>query len=265
MRIENAEERISPRLVRVLERVRDEWLPKDYDCIVLLEAPERGGKSTLGNLMCSIVDPTFEIETRNLYTQEQFQRFLNTTEKRKAVCLDESVSLFFRRNAMKKENKEGLISLTTMGQLNLFVVMPIVDATMIESYLLRKRARFFIKVTKRGRFKFFNPQATRRIYYDKRTMKMIYPPATFTGGYGKLHKAEWEAYENHKLKGIKTDAPQEVEQPNGTLLSKGKAAKYAGVSGTTINNWRKNGKLPATKVGSHWRYSTNDLNKIIGR
>lgn len=258
--IENPQERLSPRLVRVLEKVRDHWLPRDYDCIIIVEAPERGGKSTLGNLMCSVVDPTFTIEERNLYTQEDFQKFLNTTEKRRAVCLDEGASMFFRRNAMKTENKKGLIALTTMGAKNLFVVIPTVDATMIESYLLRKRARFFIRVTKRGRFKFFSPQASKQIYYDKRTMRMHYPPPTFTGGYGKLTDLEWKAYEGQKFTALKTDEPEAEERK---LYRRKDAAKYLAIHPKTLDVWRRNGRIMAVQVKTEWKFPLTELDKCV--
>ena len=40
-------------------------------------------------------------------------------------------------------------------------------------------------------------------------------------------------------------------------------AKKLGVSRNTILNWAKNGQMPAIRIGKVYRFSVNDVSKVI--
>ncbi len=264
LKINNAEERLDPRLVKVLKRIKEEKLPDDYDCVVIAEAPERGGKTTLLNLMCAVIDPSFTIEERNIYTQENFQKFIRESKKMQAVNSDEGANMWYKRNAMTKDNKSGVLALTMMGQKNLFVTVAVTDAALLEDYLLFKRCRIFIRVTKRGRFKFYKPASIKEFKYDAKRKKMLYPSATFAGWFGKLTEEEFNAMEKNKFDRI--NMAQGFDDVNTEeYISAAKAAEQMMMTRSGVIGWIKKGQLYAIKnPAGAWRVPISEVRRKLG-
>ena len=51
--------------------------------------------------------------------------------------------------------------------------------------------------------------------------------------------------------------------PTSYLLTVGQAAEYVGVQSSTIREWVKRGKLPASKAGKGWRIRRGDLDRSL--
>lgn len=277
MKITNPEARLDPMMVKVLHRIRDETLPDDRDCFIIVEAPERGGKSTFGNLACAVVDPTFEIESRNFYTQEAFQHYATTAEKRTACLNDEGANMWYRRNANTRDNKSGVLMLTMMGQKNLFVIVNVTKAALLEGYMF-ERAKILVRITKRdkkrkiGWFKFYGPAKVRWIYDKNRESKKrwVYPSASFSGWFKPLTEEEFFAYEKNKFDKIMKatigeDNPEQslgldcvIEGRPRMLLAK--AAKELDLSKVTLRNKVMSGEWEGGKdVVGRWFVYTDSI------
>jgi excisionase family DNA binding protein len=56
-----------------------------------------------------------------------------------------------------------------------------------------------------------------------------------------------------------------MAQKDDKIMGVDELAKFFGVSGQTIWRWCKSGKLPAFKIGSHWKVRQSDIAKSISQ
>lgn len=177
------------RLARNLERLRAAVLSQDFDCIILIDGKEGGGKSVLAQHVAAFLDITRRIDQEQIvFTPEQFTEKVLNSEKGKAIIWDEARGGLNRRKSMDDVNIQITDMLAEIRQRNLFIiiVMPSFYDMDMNVAVWRSRALIHIwydwesgdarKPLRRGFFRFYNEEGKKKLYTDKLTrMRYAYP------------------------------------------------------------------------------------------
>ncbi len=232
----------------------------DKDLVVVVEGEERIGKSALAFEIANYFDPNFNIH-RIAWDVPGYKKLVYSVPPCSAVIADEGVSMFFSRNAMSRENKEAMDLFTICGHQNLLHIICATRLSGLDSYLKDGRVGAIIKVTARGRFKFYSKNKVKLIK-KLPNGKYVYPSCSFAERF--THPPEdrelWTAYKKAKSEYNKERlAPPEDDDLVGTT----EGARYAGRAVGTMYNWIKEGKLKEQTVKGKRKVSKKEIDKLL--
>jgi len=176
-----------------LDRVKNNYLKKDRDFILVVDGEEGEGKTTLAYSCCKYVDPTFNAE-RIAYDQNQFKQLVQKSSIGQAILIDEGGWMLFSREAMTRMNKEIVKILMAIRMKNLFVVICIPSFWKIDEYIRNHRARALFRVPCRGRVMIYGRRKLRRAFKNKKTHRWKIPGKPAKDSFKKLTGKEWEEY-----------------------------------------------------------------------
>lgn len=246
-------------LEHYIKNVREHIVTKDKDHVVIIEGSERIGKSSLAIQICQAFDKNFTLENI-AWDSPQLKKLVYGLPKHSAILADEGVSMFFSRESMRAENRDAVRLLSIMGERNNLLAICVTRLNMMDKYITEGRISTLVRITKRGRYKFYSPKKIKTLSYNKTMRKWKYPAANYAESYTLPEDKEfWKAY-----KKLKVEYNTEAMNPGDEgLLTRKDAAVYAGRKPPTINLWVRNGKLKPVNVKGRNFYPKDQLDKII--
>lgn len=200
----------------VLDEVKLSVL-KDMDLIILVDGPERSGKSTLAQQCAAVVDPTFNI-SRVCFTPNEFQKTITEAEPGQAVVYDEAYTGLNSRGTMSVINRALVSMLAEIGQKNLiiFVVMPTFFD--LDKYVAIWRSKVLLHVYtgekfQRGFFAAYNETTKKYLYIEGKKFyeyKGRVKP-NFFGRFPGVYTVNEKAYRQKKRDSLSGRAKQQEE------------------------------------------------------
>lgn len=249
-------ELISASIREQFDKVKPNYLDKDYDFFTGIIGYEGDGKSTTGILLCSYVDPTFNID-RIVFTPEQFEIAFNKAQSGQAILVDEAIEIFGAKSQSRREQYENLKRIVQGRYKNLFIVFCVPDLYLLEWYMSQKRLRAVIKIPrgKRGTLHLFNYAKQSKDFKFRRHNHTIVYPKKYIWGWNRALDGElWEKYLKKKA-GYKVEDSKKQkkirklrdswENQKSKYFDAYQAMKVLGVSRPTINAYMKRYKLKA--------------------
>ena len=195
-------------------------LNKDDDFVLLIDGPERAGKSVHAQQIARFIDPTFTHE-RMCFTVEEFTKAIDTSSKGQCVVFDEA----YRGLSSEGWNNKIAVLLRAkmmeMGQKNLFIIIVAPNFFLLHKYIVLHRSRAFIHIyrkgEKRGFFAFFNTKRKLTLYLaGKKTMSYTgwkLPRALFFGRFTNQYVIDEIAYRKKKLDSYHDFGAETVKAP----------------------------------------------------
>lgn len=143
-------------------------LRDDFDCVFLLSGGEGEGKSHLAQQICSVVDPTFNVD-RMCVTADEFIEQVMIAPKFSAVSYDEAMGGLSATDALTKTTKALVKMFAEVRQRNLFLVVTLPSYFDLGRNIALHRSRALLHVYlgdkfKRGQFLFFNKEKKKNLY-----------------------------------------------------------------------------------------------------
>jgi hypothetical protein len=160
---------------------------KKWDCVFIIDGKERAGKSTLGFLCATYLDPNFSLNQVASDATDALGK-LESLPDRSVMMIDEGSLMFSSKDAMKNEQKQLIKVLNVIGQkyMVLIIVMPCFFD--VAKYIAVNRSRFLLHVytskrLERGRFVYWGEQKKSKLYiYGKKNYNSYaYPQSDFKG------------------------------------------------------------------------------------
>jgi len=130
----------------IQRRIADHW-----DCVVVITAPEGGGKSTLALQMAYAIDPTFGVSNRLCYTALDVMRRFEDTEAGKVIVFDESARALLGTDTFSKEQKALVQALMLVREKGLITILCIPRIEELAKSMRMRRAILWIHVYRRGK------------------------------------------------------------------------------------------------------------------
>lgn len=198
---------ISNFLEEQLRKVKESLTQKDVDFVLLIDGPERSGKSNLASQVSYYVDPSFN-QSRMCLTPEEFIRAINEASPGQAVVYDEAYTGLSNRQTFSKINKILISMLMEMGKKNLFVIIVLPSLFYLEKYVVLHRSRALLHVLfnkgRRGLYTIYNSQKLKQLYIKgKANMSYSYPRITLPAQrFGKKSPIDWKTYEKRKIESL---------------------------------------------------------------
>lgn len=169
-------------------------LKKDFDCTIVIDGPERAGKSTFGQTICAYLDPTFNLD-RVVFTPEEWERLIVKLDEFQANMFDEGAEGFYVRNAMADVNKRLNQIMMMVGQKNLITVIILPSFFDLDKYIAIWRSTILFHVMirfrpsrkwgvapVRGHFSYYNRKKKKVLYlYGKKGYNYNITPPTARG------------------------------------------------------------------------------------
>jgi hypothetical protein len=105
--------RVETRVVPLLQK-------KDQDYIIIVDGPERSGKSTFTAQTAKLIDPTFDV-SRMCFSPDEFRNAILNASKGQVVVFDEAWRGFSNKSTLSEVNRILVSMMMEMGQKNLCV------------------------------------------------------------------------------------------------------------------------------------------------
>lgn len=227
------------KLQRELDIIKKSLTKKDLDYPLIIDGPERSGKSVFAQQVAKYVDPDFNIG-RVCMTPEQFEEVVKDPKipKGSAVIFDEAYAGLSSDKYSEKMSKVLLDMMIQMGQKNLFVIIVLPSFFLLRSYvaLFRTRGLFHLYTERnfsRGYWNFFNERKKNLLYlngkkffnynvYFGRGKSRVRLKPSFHGRFTNVYALDEEEYRKLKGKAFKTEQEEidsmDVDKRNISIL-----------------------------------------------
>lgn len=170
---------------------------KNEDWVHLCIGREGVGKSSLAIQLCMYVDPTFD-ESRIIFNVQQFENAIVNAKRGQAVLIDEGALIAFSRDAMAKDVKYVIRTLSACRKLGLFICLCIPKLMLLDRYIREERAASLTRVVMRGRYFVYNKhRMVRLVRYMKNPYKKKKPKPMLKESYiacDKIYPELWNRY-----------------------------------------------------------------------
>ena len=183
---------IDPKMKIMLDKFKHLINSSDEDSVIIVDGPERSGKSVLAMQMAKYVDPSFDLN-RVCMKGEEFLTAINKASKGQAIIFDEAFNGLAGRNALSALNKTLVGKMQEMGQKNLFIIIVLPSFFMLEKYVALFRTRVLIHVYRnkgnRGYWCAYNQKNKKILYLVGRKLmsyskpKIVHNKGRFYGKY----------------------------------------------------------------------------------
>lgn len=221
----------------------------DQDFLLVVCGYEGSGKSTVADEIALEIDPGFSAKNIN-FTTDEFNMNLESYKKYSAVVLDEGAVALFSRNAMSRESREMVRTMTTIRSNNLIIIICIPTIMVLDSYIKAHRIRAMVRVVGRGRYAFYSRKKCQQIHQDPTSKQIVYPEPNFYGWFKKLSGPMWDEYLRKKEAFKKSSRSRKVWKEKLRLEKKmeksytlAQIGTIVGVSKKGIANWVYKEKL----------------------
>lgn len=200
----------------VLDEVKHS-VTKDMDLIILVDGPERSGKSTLAQQCAAYCDPTFNL-ARICFTPDEFRKSIMDATPGQAIVYDEAYTGLNSRGTMSVINRALVSMLAEIGQKNLiiFVVMPTFFD--LDKYVAIWRSKILLHIYtgekfQRGFFAAYNESTKKFLYIEGKKFyeyKGRVKP-NFFGRFSAQYTVDEQAYRQKKRDSLSGRAKQQEE------------------------------------------------------
>lgn len=214
-------------LERIVEDMTDR-VDREFDNLVVIDGDEGVGKSSLAYKLCTMLDPTFTLEERYVYSLEEFLQKLteDTTIRGKVFLFDEATNVANNRQWMETGNTIFTKILEKIRSRGLTMVLCIPFYGRLDKYVRTWRVKFRLKAhetswerdreIKRGYFELQVPE--RKTMIDERTGEEYVVVKYRSYGYGKFPKVPaetWAEYNRVKDEHFDQSIQEDLEKLQG--------------------------------------------------
>ena len=244
-----------------LNIIKEMLVKHDMDFLLCITGRERIGKSTLALQIASIFDPEFKIE-QVVFDIPALYEQVYKLKPGQVIIIDEGATAFFAREAMNTDVKEGVKLLTVMGERNLLVILCVPSFFIVDKYIRDHRVAGLIKVTKRGRFKYYSKRRLKQSHYNSKVNAYAWADPSFTDTFGPMSGQLWEDYRFYKstyLMERRTNWAEE-QKSSDKWYTPQQAEGKSGLSRNTLKN-RADVHKVLNAVG-HWRFDKVDIDRL---
>lgn len=186
-----------------LMHLKDAVDNQNFDDAGIIDGPEGSGKSKLGELVATVLDPSYNID-RCCFTPDQFMHAVLTAEKGQAIVFDESYQGASSRGSMSSLNKNLINLLTQCRCRNLHVIFILPSFFDADRYLALWRARWVAHVylgqnLTRGQCAFYGYEKKKRLYILCKKFYTYGVRPDFRCRFGNYDFIDGTAYDKKKL------------------------------------------------------------------
>lgn len=232
----------------IADRVKEKFLDKDLDYVVIITGREGSGKSTLAMDLCDAVADNFSPKDIVFNSGELRKRADKLGKKSgyNALNVDEGSNIFSRLDTMTTEAKKAVKKITMMRTYNLFITLCISDIEDLHKYFIRHRMQnegiLLLRVTTRGRFWIFGNHQLRKMRKEllkssKEFKWRKYKKKAMSGAFKDISSQNSEFWEKYKERKISSISEKEEEYP--TLSKKEAAFQLLGINPELRNSPKK--------------------------
>jgi energy-coupling factor transporter ATP-binding protein EcfA2 len=125
-------------------------LQADKDFLIAITGDTGGGKSTLAVTMAYKISPNFNMETDIIFSREELTDRIYNAPKYSCIIVDEAINALFKRDAMKKEQKNILKLLDMCRDRNLCLIFCIPSFWALDKHTLQGRFRLRMHIERTG-------------------------------------------------------------------------------------------------------------------
>ena len=247
-----------------LDIIKEMLVKHDMDFLLTIVGRERIGKSSLALEIAQRVDPKFTVD-QVVFDIPALYEQVYKLDKGQVVIIDEGATAFFAREAMNTNVKEGIKLLTVMGERNLLTILCVPSFFIVDKYIRQHRVAGLIKVTKRGRFKFWSRRQLNASHYNSKANSYAWADPCFVDSFGKPSGKLWEDYKEMKSKYL-AQRVGEWKGDNGhdrEWLTIREAAKELDMKYNTVVDWARKGKVESKQnPAKRWMVSVNAVEKL---
>ena len=261
-------------LEKGLESIVDKKIKnKNKDVVVVVTGQPGIGKTALTSLIGNFLIDDFS-EHNLVYTAEEVSKAIESWPKRSFINIDEGMDVFYRRNAMTKENKEAYTKFMKYRFKNHLIFINFQELKEMEPNIWRNRADLILRCVSQGWFHVYNKQDAKRIKVKRNNgVKYVdWPDPGFVDGFPNPEKVIpeiWSSIEKSKDERLGREESSKDDKnsviPNEPVYSIREVAEKLSLSKQTINNWLNQGKIDALKVSSSVRIPESEIEKIISK
>lgn len=250
------------KMIPNLDIVKEMLVKHDMDFMMVITGRERIGKSTLALQIAKYVDPDFTSK-QVVFDIPQLYEQVYKLKKGQVVIIDEGATAFFARDAMSSDVRDGVKLLTVMGERNLLVLLCVPSFFIVDKYIREHRVAGMVKVTKRGRFKYYSKRRLNSSHYNSKANAYAWADPCFVDSFGPITGKLWDEYRAHKSEYLKGRKDEWNGKDEEEWVKAGVAASTMIVSVNTIKRWAKEGKL-GYKINhtGQWYINKIDLDKM---
>jgi hypothetical protein len=166
---------------------------KKWDCVIVIDGPERSGKSTLGFLCAFYLDPNLTLGHVAADADDALAKLENLPDG-SVLMIDEGSLMFSSKDAMKSEQKKLIKILNVIGQKSMVLIIVLPCFFDLIKYIAVNRSRFLLHVytskqLERGRFAYWGENKKKKLYiYGKKNYNSYaYPQADFVGRFAEFN------------------------------------------------------------------------------
>ena len=244
------------------------------DVFIIIVSKEGEGKSTLAQIMGAVSNGFAEENGQlryaldsNIYDETEFKTRVFQTLNRFYIA-DEGTSMFLRADSNTKWGKERVKVLSQMRSRRHIFIVTLTESGLcrVDPQILHDRATAMIRITKRGRFQWFNKQNMRRLEVDpaKRMIKR-WPDMNWAANFKKLpnkYYKQYETYKHNELEKYNTDEDN-INVLSG-YITPAEAKNMLGYKSVTpiYSMVKKNEVRWAKDAGNNTRINREDIRKL---
>lgn len=180
---------------------------KKWDAVFIVDGKERSGKSTLGFVCATYLNPYITLDNVASDGDDALKK-LEKLPDGSVLIVDEGSLMFSSKDAMKSEQKKLIKILNVIGQKAMVLIIVLPCFFDLIKYIAVNRSRFLLHVytskrLERGRFAYWgeNKKSKLYIYGKKNYNSYAYPRADFLGRFGEFDPFG-EAYQKLKRESL---------------------------------------------------------------
>lgn len=195
-------------LKKRLDKVR-KLIDENWDAPILIDGPERSGKSTLAMTIGYYLSDT-QLTANNFATGlTDCAKKIKEVPDKSILIVDEGSLVFSSKDAMSRAQKQLMKILDVVGQKNLIIIICLPSFFDLNKQIAIRRSRFLLHVYhtqnwKRGQFSYFSARKKRWLYELGRKNFGSYkkPKPTFIGSFVDFKPHFYEEYLEIKKKSM---------------------------------------------------------------
>lgn len=244
------------------------------DAVIVIVGLEGLGKTTLGAIINSLVDPSFQIN-RMAFSPLEFIQQLRTGQPGQGLQIDEGALALFSRESMMEGNRNLVKTMMIVRKKSLLVTICIPDFKLIDSFVRNHRALYLFQVPMRGRYKAVFGKGLKWVAQQIKTQELssirIHPKyfwhGNFANNLGLVDSAAYEAKKDKHIKDFLNDLEEGIQRSaefqKQMLYTIPQTAKTLGITKQLTWDMVKAGKIKASRIGRKWMIPESELSRLM--